>query len=524
MKTYIVAALAIVTAILLLVTFTKPAPERTYADLQREQIAIEQAQTLAPIWTTAQAIIIIGVPVLILGLAAAWGYVALARFRNERKADTFGRLPVLLSDATVYQSAAVGALADYHATERTRASIQPVPITYSPHVTHNPTSNPTYAPRLSSSYESNRSAIEPVEQPLLVDSGGVIPTVAQLLDQHQIGRGMPLLLGYDADEGTAIPGSWLDLFSVGIGGLSGSGKTWTGVFLIAQAMLHGAKVAVLDPHAGDEDSFTQRAAPLAGRYICPPAQERKTMLGTVKLFTEEIERRKNKGRGEPWILIADEFSALMRGDLAEPLSLLMEAIAQEGRKLGIYGLALGQAWQVDRAGGGTMRDSLASCYIHRLRPAQARYLSGLTASSLPDDVMELQPGRAYLLSTRGELRRVAIPQMVEGDVQRVAGLLTADAPTMERLQSAEKGADYMPESSQKVADIIRLPSAVESQTTANAEATRAAALFLDGKSITEIVKELRGVSSNQGARYQAALAEVQALMREALTRQTALGK
>jgi hypothetical protein len=48
----------------------------------------------------------------------------------------------------------------------------------------------------------------------------------------------------------------------------------------------------------------------------------------------------------------------------------------------------------------------------------------------------------------------------------------------------------------------------------SAEAIRAARLFLDGKSPSAIVLELRGIRSDQGKRYQQTLNEVLELVRQ----------
>jgi hypothetical protein len=66
----------------------------------------------------------------------------------------------------------------------------------------------------------------------------------------------------------------------------------------------------------------------------------------------------------------------------------------------------------------------------------------------------------------------------------------------------------MPLRSQSVAAAEWLRSAP-----ASAEAARAASLFLGGMDLSQIIWELRGVRSSQGGKYQAALAEVQQLVR-----------
>jgi hypothetical protein len=73
-----------------------------------------------------------------------------------------------------------------------------------------------------------------------------------------------------------------------------------------------------------------------------------------------------------------------------------------------------------------------------------------------------------------------------------------------------------PVSSQNVASNGAAYQAPQGDTALSAEAARVYGLFLDGKSLAEITYELRGVKSNQGGRYQSALAEVQDLLREAM--------
>ena len=492
-------------AVLLLgaVLFVGCQPRDTYdpAAYAAQERALAQAEALAP---------------LDLALAAAWRLVPLAAVVGALALAgryLWLRLRIVRVDGAPVDLARLddvtpAVLATYGQARVLDAQRPHVPhsLTYSPHWSNR---QDTAAPLALAEGEQAAPAL-------------VVPSFAQLLDTGRIGPGNPLLLGVDT-EGAPIKGSWLDLFSVGIGGLSGSGKTWTGVYLLSQAVLLGARVALLDPHSGDSEGITQRLDPLAsaGRYLCDPAGDPRTMLATVKLISDELERRKagKVASRQPWVIVADEFSALMRGDLAGPLAALFEAIAQEGRKLGIYGLALGQSWTASRSGGTEVRDSLASCYIHRLRPTQARYLSGLSADELPDDVLELPSGTAYLLSTRGELQRLTIPQMTGADVVRVASLVASGV--------ASTGADVSPTSPlvppygkpdgslmEASADVTS--RAAERAPGASAEARTAAAHFLDGDDLATVVFKLRDVKSTEGRRYQKAAAEVQALIREGL--------
>jgi hypothetical protein len=58
-----------------------------------------------------------------------------------------------------------------------------------------------------------------------------------------------------------------------------------------------------------------------------------------------------------------------------------------------------------------------------MRSKQAAMLTGLPVRDLPADILELPAGQGYLLTTRGELRRITQPRTTPDDMQRVAALL-----------------------------------------------------------------------------------------------------
>jgi hypothetical protein len=65
--------------------------------------------------------------------------------------------------------------------------------------------------------------------------------------------------------------------------------------------------------------------------------------------------------------------------------------------------------------------------VLRTRGDQFRYQTGLRASGAPEDTLTLKQGEAYLLSTRGDLQRVIIPQMTHADMLRLGTLIDAPA-------------------------------------------------------------------------------------------------
>lgn len=460
---------------------TGPTASQIAADLARaDRIRADSAlyATWAPI---SAALLNVGAYVVTLGLFVYLGALGAAHVhRNwyERRPDNRGLLPVLASD----QNTARAALASFHMarieeSRRPLVPTSPATFTYSPHVTG--------------------ALAAPAALAALAAPAGALaapPSFAQLLNAGQMGKGQPLLLGFDRESGAAVEGSWLDLYSCAVGGLSGSGKSWTACFLAAQAALHGARIVLLDPHADNPESLASRLAPMAASMLCEPADTARTMLDSVRLVAGELERRLAGHKGAPWLFVADEFSSLQRGELAEPLAALVEALGQEGRKLGMFAMICGHVWSGSRAGGTELRDSLASAYVHRLRPAQARMLTGLTAADLPGDLISLPAGSAYLLSTAGDLRPVIIPHMTPADIVRVAQL-----------------ADGTPNGSPMDAKVEQA-----SRSLIRPEAAHALQLFREGLDLPQIVKELRGVESSGGRRYQDAAREIQRLLREAL--------
>jgi len=358
-----------------------------------------------------------------------------------------------------------------------------------------------------------------------------IPTFATMLDQNLVGAGRKLVLGYD--EGGVMEGDWTDLYSTAIGGMPGQGKTTTQRFFACQTALHGARFACIDPHFGaGPDSLGATLAPLGATFLCPIASDDKTMLDTVRHVADiGAQRVKGLDKGTtPIILWVDELTALLgRSSVGDDLADLLERIAQEYRKKGIYVSASGQIWSASRATS-ELRDSFASVIAHRMKRGQARML-------LPTDeaqmVERLSPGRAVLWRTSGATTLIGIPNTTEADVVRVAQMIggsaqtaptTRIAPAENRhkmgFQPAYKKADstqpLMPQFGPSYAAGGTAPSLAGSGQTVPVEAQRAYTMFMGGKTPAEIVLELRGIKSNAGSTYQKALKEIMDLIRQAI--------
>jgi len=204
---------------------------------------------------------------------------------------------------------------------------------------------------------------------------------------------------------------------------------------------------------------------------------------------------------------------LGRSDIGGDLAELLERIAQEYRKRFVYLSASGQIWTAARTTS-ELRDSFASVVCHRMKRSQARLLLPTEEAAT---VERLETGQAVLWRTSGATSIIRIPNTTAQDVQRVARLLSGDeTATPERLEGGASDAAPSPPRSQDVATEGPATIPLGRAKTASAEARRAAGLFLAGKDPAEVVKELRGVTSRKGSRYQKALTEVLELIRQGL--------
>lgn len=460
--------------------------------LQEHQLSMEQARAS---FSTNQLLFTIAA-LAIIGTLAIWGmgsglayYQNQAEQRRRLEPDDNGLYPIdtkQLSREIAQQIAltfAGGAM--QAAIERAKASAA-VP------------SHLTYSPRMSDRAPALLSAPEEKGHTPAV----VVPDFATLLDSGQVGRGQPLLLGY-TDQGP-LTGSLKSLYSSAVAGLPGSGKTTTIRFLAAQSALHGATFVLLDPHAdAGEESLVGTLSALQSRFLCDPASNDKQMVATIALVTAKLQARL---RGEqdrtPLIVAIDEFTALMRrSTLSEPLGQLIEAIAQEGRKVAVFCLAAGQIWTASGTGSTALRDSFASCYVHRLKRSQARMLVSTEDAREAED---LPTGHAILCRTNGESHVIAVPPTTASDIHNVARLLTMtsdeDMLTLP-VKSARSHSEVVP-------DVTSSPSL-------SAEEVRIVELFRQGCDVAQIVREVYDIPSS-GARYQRASTDVQGILRRGM--------
>lgn len=444
-----------------------------------------------------------------LAYVAARG-AASARFRRDHiDPDSRGLLPVPIAELDAVAPKALGA---FHAARQLEAAKQNVPhtLSYAPH----------HAPRLDYRGDAGRDALPaPAEPARLLDS----PTFAALLDADGVGKGHPLILGYDLDnDGAELPGSWADLYSTVTAGLPGTGKTTSQRFFACQTALHGARFVVCDPHAGaGPESLAATLAPLRAAYLVEPAEEPRDILAAAR-YVAELGEARVKGRSAdrwPLILWVDELTGLLgRSDVGADLAEVLERIAQEHRKVAIFLAASGQIWTASRATS-ELRDSMASVLCHRMKRSQARLLLPTEEAA---QVERLATGEAILWRTSGVTSRVKIPLTTGADVARVGQLLAGGAPSAPASPAPSPGRpigfrapapEGVAEGALEGANAAPLPGHQDAGKLTAEEAAIVAA-FIGGKSPAELAEQLAGTKS--GRAYVEAARRVAELLRRAL--------
>jgi hypothetical protein len=370
--------------------------------------------------------------------------------------------------------------------------IQPVP-----HSLH-------YAPNFKSDQATRPLPTDQPPAALASGSGNVlatVPTFSELLARAEIDlTGQSLLIGYNATTGEALRGTWKDLYSTGIAGMSGSGKSNSTRFIVAQSVLAGSRLMLCDPHgASDEpDTLAATLAPLSDRYLFEPAIKPSEIQATLKhahkLVLDRVEGRSDDRT--PLVLIIDELMNIMRrDDLADDAEITLQAISQEGRKVRVYAMAISQQWKHDQISTST-RDSFASFFVHRSRRNSVQKI--LSGDELRE-VEGLPAGRAFFYSTRGEQTPLQIPLTTGQDLELLAARL--------KWQSSGKVAEREAATQPQIAVIPALPQL-------SAHEAGVIAAFKEGKTVTDIARETYNAAGGQA--FKTASKEINDILRKAM--------
>ena len=490
--------------------------ERVYQlDVQERQRRAAQwadlSATVMPAAKVAGVLLVLMVPIT-LALASVELRRELRHRRETVQVDGRGLLPVPRArwEQGAYDGHALAAVGGYHAAQVEAArnpALPPAPegvrsVRYDVRPA---------TPRLTTPTETTAPALAP-PAPVLVPSFGALLAGGILGGDER-----RLLMGYDMDGGKLWGKGFNSLFSFGVGGLQGSGKTTTGRFLLGQAALQGARLVIVDPHrdTAGEESLAGTLAPLRPAFALDPAADDDEIGEVLRLVHAEIDAREQGARGPILILAIDEWTDLQRRRVADELRDTASRVSVVGRKMGVFCALFGQSW--DKATAGQVRDYLTAAYVHRLRPPVARLL----APGIPSDVWTLEPGVAYLDQTTGGRHLVRIPDTTAADLGQVARLLPPPAPLVG--ERADERTEEPPEASTERIMAFRPPTRPPARASLLAKAETAALPLTDdergilerldsGMTVAAIAKADSGSAVPDGRPYRRRRGEVERLV------------
>ena len=489
--------------------------ERVYQlDVQERQRRAAQwadlSGTMMPAAKVAGVLLVLMVPIT-LALAAVELRRELRHRRETVRIDERGLLPVPRArwEEGAYDGHALAAVGGYHSAQVEAArnpALPPAPegvrsVRYDVRPA---------APRLATPTETTAPTLAP-PAPVLVPSFGAL-----LAGGIIGGDERRLLMGYDVDGGKLWSKGLGSLFSFGLAGVQGTGKTTTTRFVLAQAALQGARLVIVDPHRDTgEESLAGTLSPLRPAFALDPAADDDEIRETLRLIHAEIDSRERGARGPILIWAVDEWTDLARRRVADELRDTARRVSTVGRKLGVYAAISGQGWTKESAG--EVRDYLTAAYVHKLRPPVARLL----APGIPSDVWTLEPGQAYLDQTAGGRHLVRIPDTTAADLGEVARLLPAPAPLVG--ERADERTEEPPEASTERIMPFRPPTRPPARVSLLAKAEAAALPLTDdergilqrldkGETPAAIAKADTGSAVPDGRPYRRRRGEVERLV------------
>lgn len=260
-----------------------------------------------------------------------------------------------------------------------------------------------------------------------------VPTFTELYKAKQL-PSEGFLLGYDSDNNPVVA-DWKKLYSTLIGGLSNTGKSTLVRSILTQASNQNGKIFLIDPHfnAG-EDSLGSSLKPLESLFLAPIAYDDSSILETLRLTSEMIDRRLSgiDSNTFPVILVIDELTALLqKSTVKTQLSEVLRRISMETRKVGIYTICIGQNFN-SKLMDTTIRNSFISFISFKARKSVARVMT--ENLEFAEVAQGLAIGQAIWLAPNGTMVEFTVPNLPSKDVPRIAEEKLSKKERVEKVQ------------------------------------------------------------------------------------------
>jgi hypothetical protein len=281
-----------------------------------------------------------------------------------------------------------------------------------------------------------------------------------------------------------------DVRSTAVSGVQGFGKTVTLAFLVLQAVLHGFKIVLCDPHANNAQGLANKVRGIGSAIVRSAASIE--LLSVLEMVWNELLRRKSSDSSNdaPWLIVLDELPAMIRehrgSEGFEIIDKTLTAVNDEGRKYGMFLAAGSQRWKQTSVGKADLRQSFPTQICHRNAvPEVALFMSCTNKEAI--DGSRLPKGQAFVNDSVEFMTRTQFPYTTEEDsyvVGKICGLTPLTALVTESSENHSKP--------QNVLEISRKPVENMYETSPEAALERFRELWYKNATKSEIFAEIFG--------------------------------
>jgi hypothetical protein len=290
----------------------------------------------------------------------------------------------------------------------------------------------------------------------------VTPEVSSIIELIETGviciGQLAMHMGFEQEKGGLLPvvDAWPGTFA--IAGRGRSGKTRRVISIIFQALIGGARVFVCDPHATKPDGLAKELEALAPWIVFVRGAE--NCASAARTFRNEMNRRVKEGIDggvQPWLIIFDEWSALMTGGLPDEdkevmIEVVQECSTQYAGYLGFAGI-IGQKWLAEECGGTTIRRSLHKVFVHQLDPDYAKFLLPSRYAKKANELLI----KECFYQVAGEVKRIVSITVPDDSHIWLADWLMEHMPPESMLPTVEQKRPLIPEQVAQHVKALPLP-------------------------------------------------------------------
>lgn len=260
---------------------------------------------------------------------------------------------------------------------------------------------------------------------------------------------------------------WENIGLCGVAGESGSGKTSTMRFFLAQLAMSGTGIILVDGHgrmANATQTLAQSCEPLSKAYLIPVAIDDNTIIEAIELARTIAQNRLDgiDSSRDHVALIIDEivsiFDRLAEAGKQKQIDRIvstLEKFATEYRKTEVKAFIAAHNWTQDFVGSAALRRSMSTIILHRVSPEKVGYFTrnAIIRKKAPD----LRVGNAFIIQANADYETVYIPKIVQDDLKAIAHLVPETflkfpekfQKVSDRVSAAESGVSEISEVSQQ---------------------------------------------------------------------------